>query len=353
MNAAAPPAASSPAAPGPGGSAPPATAAVPAQAPAAAAVAPAPPPPVRCDNCGAPVPRRYCGNCGQRLEPPVHSLWHFAKLATEDLTHADSRVWRTLAALLFRPGRLTAEFLAGRRARYLPPVRLYLVLSVVFFLWAANTQEGSRVLQLDDEHAPAASAASVRGAGSSPAPALAAHGQAPAGRAGAPATPQQRDLRCHMDYEGPWAATLGALAARSCQRIVADNGRSLQEAFLHNLPRAMFVFLPLLAAGMMLMYWWPRHYYVEHLLLLLHDHCFVFLGLMLAWVAVTLLPVASGWVHFAMTLYILWYMFRSMRVVYGQSRALTAIKLVALSFFYLASGAVMIALTTVYSALML
>jgi Protein of unknown function (DUF3667) len=320
---------------------------------AAAAAAPAQPALARCDNCGAPVPGRYCGKCGQRLEPPVKSLWHFSRMAMEDLTHADSRVWRTLAALLFRPGRLTAEFLAGRRARYLPPVRLYLVLSVVFFLWAAATPSGWRILQLDDEHPPAASAAGARATSTAPAQASSSRGQAPAAREGAAATPQQRDLRCHMDYEGPWAATLGPLAVRACQHIAADNGRSLQEAFLHNLPRAMFLFLPLLAGAMRLMYWWPRHYYVEHLLLLLHDHCFVFLGLMLAWVAATLLPFASGWVHFAMTLYIPWYLYRSMRVVYGQSRALTAVKLVVLAFFYLVSGAVMVALTTVYSALTL
>jgi uncharacterized protein DUF3667 len=314
MNAAAPSAASTPAAPGPAGSAP-------------AAAAPAPPALVRCDNCGAPVPARYCGSCGQRLEPAVHSLWHFAKVATEDLTHADSRVWRTLAALLFKPGKLTAEFLAGRRARYLPPVRLYLVLSVVFFLWAAATSSG-RAMLLDEK-------------------------EAPAGRAGALPSAQQPEQHCHTDYQGPWATTLAPLVKRSCERAVEDNGRSLRESILHNLPRAMFVFLPLLAASMLLMYWWPRHYYVEHLLLLVHNHAFVFLGLMLGWVAATLLPFAAGWVRFAVTLYIPWYMYRSMRVVYGQGRWLTIGKLVLLSFFYLVSGALMLAITSVYSALTL
>ena len=51
-----------------------------------------------------------------------------------DLAHLDSRVWRTLIALLLRPGRLTNEFVAGRRTLYLPPFRLYLVLSLIFFL---------------------------------------------------------------------------------------------------------------------------------------------------------------------------------------------------------------------------
>src|SRR6516164_3976428 len=113
-----------------------ATAAIPAAAP-------------RCDNCGAAVAGRYCAACGQRREAPVHSLWHFSQVAAEDLTHADSRLWRTLGALLFRPGFLTREFLDGRRARYLPPVRLYLVLSVVFFLYASTVHGPLRMIEVD------------------------------------------------------------------------------------------------------------------------------------------------------------------------------------------------------------
>ena len=64
----------------------------------------------------------------------VHTLSHFAAEAFESLTHADSRVWKTLGYLLARPGLLTREFLDGRRARYLPPFRLYIVISLVFFL---------------------------------------------------------------------------------------------------------------------------------------------------------------------------------------------------------------------------
>src|ERR1700681_4951621 len=176
--------------------APPAT--LPAAAPpSAAAQAGARPSPVpgsavaaaRCENCGAALSGRYCAACGQRVEPPVHSLWQFMQVAAEDLTHADSRLWRTLAALLFRPGYLTREFLAGRRARYLPPVRLYLVLSVAFFIWVSASQSKLQVVQLDSERA------------------------APAARVSTPFDPalpgesaQQRSERlCHDTvYQGPW-----------------------------------------------------------------------------------------------------------------------------------------------------
>src|SRR5882672_9037025 len=295
------------------------------------------PPALRCANCGAPVAGRYCSACGQRREPPVHSLWHFAQLATEDLTHADSRLWRTLAALLFKPGYLTRDFLAGRRARYLPPVRLYLVLSVVFFVWASATHTKLQVLQVSvpERGAPPAAITPLEDEQSPFTPAR-------PGESG-----EQRAVRiCHERLSpGPWEGWAGRLEPamrNACVRMVEDNGRSLQESFLHNLPRAMFLFLPLLAGAMMLMYWWPQRYYVEHLLLFVHNHAFVFLIVMLAWGVGALLPVAARWVDRAVFLYILWYLYRSMRVAYGQGRGLTVVKLVLLCFFYLVCGSVML-----------
>ncbi|HYX73102.1 MAG TPA: DUF3667 domain-containing protein [Steroidobacteraceae bacterium] len=295
----------------------------------------------RCDNCGAGVYGRYCGACGQRLEPAVHSLWHFTKLATEDLTHADSRLWRTLGALLFRPGYLTREFLNGRRARYLPPLRLYLVISVIFFLWASATQP-VRVIEIKaPEHgAPAGTVTPLEDEAllGKPIP-----GESDEQRA-------ERVCASHVNYDGPWQQRIQPAARRACARMLADNFRSLQEAFMHNLPRAMFLFLPILAGMMMLMYWRPRHFYVEHLLLFVHTHAFVFLLLMLAGVASALLAPLGGWISAAATLYIAWYAYRSMRVVYRQKRSLTLGKLALLSFFYLVSGSLMLALVSVYSA---
>ncbi len=316
-------------------------------APAPLANAPAPaamvvPPGRQCENCGNAVTERYCGACGQRLEAPVHSLWHFSRIATEDLTHADSRVWRTLWALLFKPGYLTSEFLAGHRARYLPPVRLYLVLSVAFFLVASAVNPRLAVVQFDPDKVADTRVTSLERPEDLPVP-----------KSKASETPEQRiDRVCPGEsYTGPFASVLQRFR-QGCHKTILDNGRELQQAFLHNVPRAMFIFLPLLAGLMMLMYWRPRHYYVEHLLLFVHNHAFVFL------VAGTLLllskfvPRVPG-VNLAVFLYFAWYMYRSMRVVYHQGRLLTVSKLALLAFFYLLFAALMLAVTSLYSVLML
>jgi hypothetical protein len=291
-----------------------------------------------CANCGNPVTQRYCANCGQRVEPPVHSLLHFSQVATEDLTHADSRLWRTLGALVFKPGFLTAEFLAGRRARYLPPVRLYLVLSVAFFLFASATQPKLAVLQFDED-TKSVHPATLDGSDAK----------------GRPETVAQRQERLCGDanYNGPWAERLQPLFAGACHKAVADDGRELQVAFLHNVPRAMFVFLPLVAAVMMLLYLRPRHYYVEHLLLLVHNHACVFLVTMLAWALARVAHPIAGPLQFAVFVYLAWYIFRSMRVVYGQGRVLTGAKFAVLALSYAFFGMLMVAVTSVLSVLML
>jgi hypothetical protein len=269
-------------------------------------------------------------------------LWHFTQVAAEDLTHADSRLWRTLGALLFKPGYLTQQFLAGRRARYLPPLRLYLVLSVAFFLFASAAQSKLQVLQIGRSDGPTPKTTVIPLEGTKTSPLDPAH---------AGASAEQDTPSCISRYDGPWKDWIVPAARDACRRAVADHGRSLREAFLRNVPRALFLFLPLLAAAMMLMYWRPRRYYVEHLLLFVHNHAFVFLLALLAWLTSALLPFASNWIGLGVTLYIAWYSYRSMRVVYGQGRWLTLSKLIVLSFFYLVSGILMLVITSVYSAL--
>jgi hypothetical protein len=107
----------------------PATASVPATAPAAA------PAPARaaCENCGAVLAGPFCHACSQAAEPPTRSVRAFASQAAADLTNLDGRIPRTLGLLLARPGRLTREYLAGRRVRYTQPLQLYLGCAAAFF----------------------------------------------------------------------------------------------------------------------------------------------------------------------------------------------------------------------------
>ena len=91
------------------------------------------PPGVACLNCGHPLEGRFCSECGQKRTEPDPRLRELAHEAADELLHWDGKLVRTLGALFRTPGFLTREYLAGRRARYVSPVKLYLTASVVYF----------------------------------------------------------------------------------------------------------------------------------------------------------------------------------------------------------------------------
>lgn len=91
-------------------------------------------PAAACLNCGAAMTGAYCASCGQEQRHTDLTLRELVHEAAQELAQWEGRIPRTLKALFFRPGLLTEDFLAGRRARWLPPLRLYLICSLAFFL---------------------------------------------------------------------------------------------------------------------------------------------------------------------------------------------------------------------------
>lgn len=317
--------------------------------------APEPPTPqtLVCANCGAELAGEFCAACGQRYEPHVHTVRHFAAEAFESISHADSRLWRTLWLLFARPGFLTREFFAGRRARYLPPFRLYLVLSVILVVLSALAAGE------DDPGVDAIVKAPATASGPETAP--------PPPEVPPPAEPASAsDPRWQMDidglndfcaaFDGPDTGE-GNFAARQnvrrfCTRIRTSPGE-LAEAVVHTVPRAMFVFLPVIAALMKLMYWRPKRYYVEHLLFLVHNHAAVFLVYTLV-ALISFIPVISDFTplfFFAALGYLAWYILRAMRVVYGQGKWLTFGKYFLLFWIYFFTAIVGFLLTLVLIAI--
>jgi hypothetical protein len=285
-----------------------------------------------CTNCGARVSGRYCSNCGQAVKYELHSFWELLREATEVVTHADSRLWRTLRALLFQPGFLSQQFLAGRRASYLSPFRLYFVLSVLFFLMVSVTH----TRPLPPAHAPVAIAAAPRAPASSP--------QRPAAEDLCQTAVGHSRLKAFEDLRPPFIA--------ACIKSQADHGRELREIFIRNLGRAMFVLLPLIAAFMKLLYWRPRRSYVTHLMLLLHFHAFAFLlmSFLLAaqrWVWADTLRTVALLAAIGLVPY---YLYRSMRRVYAQGAWRTLLKCTALSITYVACALCMAVIAGLLSA---
>ena len=275
-------------------------------------------PPAVCANCGETLAGRFCSACGQQADTAAHSVGHFLWEAIEALTHADSRFWSTLRALLRKPGFLTREFFAGRRARYVQPLRLYLILSVVFFVLNELLSVGSM----------------------------------PTVHVDANKLPNKADC-ANLKSDLHWGRELLLPRLKAaCVNMAADNGRNFGETLVRNLGRAMFVFLPLMAALMKLLYWRPPRYYLEHLVLLIHNHACVFALMSVFMLATHWLP-SGGWtVPFVLALiwYLPRYLYRSMKVAYAQSGFLTFLKFTVLVVAYLLCGSFMFMATAFVSA---
>ncbi|MDN3922832.1 DUF3667 domain-containing protein [Roseateles violae] len=101
--------------------------------------------PSHCANCDAALQGAFCHVCGQKAQ--LHrSLRHLGEQGLQGVMHFDSRLWRTLPALLFQPGRLTREYIAGRRVRYVSPLALYLFLVfLMFFVFSLTGSDMSFV----------------------------------------------------------------------------------------------------------------------------------------------------------------------------------------------------------------
>ncbi|HEX3912037.1 MAG TPA: DUF3667 domain-containing protein [Steroidobacteraceae bacterium] len=272
-----------------------------------------------CKNCGAALLGRFCVNCSQAGDVHVPTTRELVHEFLEGLTHSDSRLWRTLTTLWFKPGKLTTEFVAGRRVAYLPPFRLYLIVSIVFFFIASSMHTRGELMSFDDALKPAS---------------------AP----GAPASGEKRITSCNelaaadfLNGHPNWKPRV----KHTCDAMTRDSGDNLFHIAIGTMPKAMFIFLPLIAFLHMLMYWHPRHRYAEQLLFFVHLHAFFFSVAILMSAAV----YAGGtWPKISGTTDVLdsllgWslpvYSVLAMRRVFRGGWAATLVKGVALFFVYM------------------
>jgi len=88
-----------------------------------------------CLDCGAPLTGRFCAGCGQkRIEPEERRMAWFLRSLAESAFGVDGRLRRTLASFALRPGELGAAWLAGQRSRYLPPLGVFLLVNLLYFI---------------------------------------------------------------------------------------------------------------------------------------------------------------------------------------------------------------------------
>ena len=328
-----------------------------------------------CLNCGTVLQGPFCYFCGQ---PDRNFMRFFPVLLRdlmEDLLDLDSRFMRTMKPLLFKPGRLTRDYMQGRRFRYAPPMRLYIFSSIVFFLLAALLSTDSiSINEISDENGNVQVAVlsttdqqEVEDALNSLPPDVRAHVDIDEDLAGD--EDQQADtnifnLEDIQFNDEPWnretnPVDIQWLPGWMNNRINDEIENSPQKAEQINenpnliidkvfdiLPATMFVLLPVVALIFKFWYLFARRFYIEHLIFSLHNHAFLFVCLILILLAnvgetqftqynYTNAATAMEWLVILIGCWIPLYLLISLRVVYAQGWFLTLGKFMLIGISYM------------------
>jgi hypothetical protein len=286
--------------------------------------------PRSCLNCDAALVDAYCSRCGQRDIEPHVTVTHFVHEFVSDHFGLDSKVAHTLFTLVRYPGRLTTEFLAGRRIRYVPPLRLYLSLSVVFFLIAAWTHSFGQV-------DPGGATRTKDRAGDTTHAHVAAPVKVSTTARDTGRTDGAMSIVRDTIHDNAAVRFVKRRAQQRIDTIRAGKQEAVQQmtdAFRHDLPDALFIIVPALAGMLLFLYRKQRRSYAEHFVFALHFQAFVFVAFLL-----TLLPFSSTETILAFVIPA--YLFLALRTVYRESIPRTTLKLAALGMGYLFTAVVL------------
>ena len=260
----------------------------------------------RCLNCGETLGGAFCAACGQRSVPANPTVTELAGDAWHELSGYDGRIANTFRGLL-HPGRLTIEYLQGRRATYLPPVRLYLIASVLYFVIAAAAPESAR------------RPGQVLGPGGLQIGLTDTDGR--------PLSPEDREAM-RQDVES------APRIVRPMLRAIVEDPREFRARLFTIMPRVFFGMLPVFAGILALVYRGRR--FPTALVFAAHVHAAAFFLFALAAAArLTGSPIIEGAVGVAAIAVFGVYALMALRAVFGGSWPKTIAKAAAIGILYL------------------
>lgn len=329
----------------------------------------------QCLNCGTELKGPFCYYCGQ---PDRNFMRFFPALLRdlmEDLLDLDSRFMRTLKPLLTKPGRLTRDYMNGRRFRYAPPMRLYVFSSIAFFLLAAllsgnaitvnkeaESADGVNIIQITTDNGDEELKKLGQALSKLPLdPEKQKEIEQVIAESNEEATPfaineisfndkpwdretNPVDIKWLPDWLNEW---INDEVERSPQKAeqINQNPNLLVDKVFDILPVTMFVLMPVVALIFKFWYLFAKRYFVEHLIFSLHNHAFIFASLILLLLigeagdllsAYGQLKAATGaeWLVVAIAIWIPLYLLISLRVVYQQNWFMTLGKYFVIGISY-------------------
>ena len=348
-----------------------------------------------CLNCGATVQGKYCHVCGQENVEPKETFWHMVTHFFYDITHFDSSFFTTVKDLLFKPGFLSKEYMKGRRASYLHPVRMYVFTSAIFFLLffsffssvafkstvddplskeKRNALIETRENELKKEPGKtellqqlALLKDTTKSVTMNDVERLSTDNII---------TLSGRNYRSIAEYDSlekalPVAKRDGWLINLVMKKVIGINNKyrgnsqevldKLGESILHKLPYMLFVSLPLFALILRLVYirrrWRKQFYIADHGVFTIHLYVFSFILLLLVFTLSALQEATHwefiGWLIFILFMILFFYLYKAMRNFYGQRRWKTFLKFLLVAFGSFIMMVVLFLFFTIFSAVTL
>src|SRR5438477_6055341 len=333
-----------------------------------------------CENCGAQLDGHWCGQCGQAAVDYRRSFRHVAVDVLDSFLNWDSKFFTTIALHIVKPWRLTNEFLAGKRVRYVNPLRLYLLASILFFFAVNYGAKGLRFepgklnpkdreelkADLKDQDLPPAAREKLEAllresplpsSSSSMAPSPATNVPSPSP---APETDKQKreygkigDRPFVMFDEAKSTTPFERWIEARAKDKMGEHGTKMGlfiATLFSNLPYMMLCCIPLFAFVLKILYLRRHILYIDHLIYALHIHTFFYTGIMLIVLAMIglnrlILGPIAGWVIALLWIAFVVQIFLSIRRVYRQGWFISVFKFLFGGFVYFVVLAVALAAT--------
>jgi len=314
-----------------------------------------------CLNCGTELLDRFCGNCGQDSQEFKLSVWRLFGQFFDSITEFDSKFFRSIIPLFFRPGYLTKQFLAGKRKSFLNPIQMYVFCSFIFFLTVSLVADDTidNEINFTSDKSDSKNLVSFQ------------LGEDSAGldkeqieviKESAGEAKKDKSIKNELSIKWYDSKAKTAREYDSLQMNLSSSARdgfvksllvrksmslehkyknntsgfilALIQNFKENLPNLTFFLLPFFALLLMLLYVRRRFFYVEHLLFSVHVHCFIF-SFTTIWLLLDFFIPMHESIKGAFIWIIFGYLFVAMKRMYEQSWRKTFAKLVMFSFMYL------------------
>ncbi|MGX7666261.1 DUF3667 domain-containing protein [Flavobacterium pedocola] len=309
-----------------------------------------------CLNCGTTVEERFCPQCGQENTETRKSFHYLFTHFLEDLIHYDSGFWKTMKYLLFRPARLTREYLSGKRMAYVAPVKLYIFISFITFFLSGFFMGNPMDLKATNKNNEAITNTDTLSA---------FFNKRQSGLFTEYKTVHELDS---VQATLPADKKLNPVNYWFAKKITKVNEHNTPNqilskffvSFKQNLPKVLFLFMPVFAFWLWIFHGKKRWYYFDHGIFTLHYFSFLLLstGLLMIidasmdYLGSKFFLVIKG---ITIAVYFLWsifYFYKAHKRMYGESKFVSFVKgslLIFINWLFILFFIVLLALYSIIS----